>query len=246
MDGGRKVPVTGFPVSRFRSIRFPPFPRPAAARAAGQSIPPDGGGGVYSLADELTIVDNRILTNTVTGGYGGGVLIAGGQFVLQDNQVISNTALAGGGVAVYTATGVVAHNRMSDNAALFGGGMYLWGAAQPAMDGNVVLSNSALGFVNPAAAGVLVNVDAGLPITLTNHIIARNAAGSGALSVTARHSIITPPPVCSKPHAEYSRQRKPFPVPSGNAFSSGVPGSSNSVTFVVRDRFCQRFSSTLM
>ncbi|HIE54546.1 MAG TPA: hypothetical protein EYP90_05100, partial [Chromatiaceae bacterium] len=112
------------------------------------SDPPDGGGGIYSLADQVEIVDNRILTNTAYSGAGGGILTAGGSdFALQDNQIISNTVLAGGG-------------------------MYLWGSAQPALESNVVMSNTALGFFNPGGSGILINIDAGLPLTLTNHIIA--------------------------------------------------------------------------
>ncbi len=142
------------------------------------SDPPDGGGGIASAADKVEIVNNRILTNTASGA-GGGVLFTGGaSYILQDNQVVSNTAVAGGGVAIYTTTGTISHNQVISNLALFGGGMYVWGTAQPTLDRNVVLSNTALGF-SAAGGGVLVNVDSGIVISLTNHIIARNVAGSG-------------------------------------------------------------------
>jgi hypothetical protein len=43
----------------------------------------------------------------------------------------------------------------------------------------VVLSNTALGFWGGAGGGVLVNVDTGTAVTLTNHVVARNRAGAG-------------------------------------------------------------------
>jgi len=150
-------------------------------RASGsRSVPPDGGGGIASAADWIEIVNNRILSNTA-GGAGGGVLFIGGtRYVFQGNQVISNTAMAGGGVGVYTATGSIDDNQVISNLATFGGGVYVWGAAQPTLDSNVVLSNTATGWF-AAGGGVLVNVEPGTVLTLTNHVIARNAAGSGGL-----------------------------------------------------------------
>ena len=148
-------------------------------RATGTSgAPPDGGGGIASAADKVEIINNRIISNTASGA-GGGVLFTGGTgYVLQDNRVISNTADFGGGVAVYTSTGAISHNRVISNLAYVGGGLYVWGNAQPTVDRNAVLSNTALGFFG-AGGGVMVNVDSGIIISLTNNIIARNAAGSG-------------------------------------------------------------------
>ena len=148
-------------------------------RATGTvGAPPDGGGGIMSAADKVEIVDNRILSNTVSGA-GGGVLFTGGSaYRFHDNQVVSNTAYAGGGVAVYGTTGIISYNYVISNLAVAGGGIYVWGSAQPVLDGNVVLSNTALGFF-AAGGGVMVNVDAGVAVLVANHIIARNAAGSG-------------------------------------------------------------------
>ena len=151
----------------------------ARNRATGTaSVPPDGGGGIASAADWIEIVNNRILSNTVSGAGGGVLFLGGSRYVFQGNQVISNTAIAGGGVSVYTATGSIDHNQVMGNLAVFGGGLYVWGAAQPTLDSNVVLNNTALGWT-AAGGGVLVNVEPGTVLTLTNHIIARNAAGSG-------------------------------------------------------------------
>ncbi len=135
----------------------------------------DGGGGLSSAADQVEIINNRILSNTADAlnGTGGGVqILGGGGYVLQDNLIAENSAAGGGGIAVYTATGAIVHNQVFSNTALLGGGMYLWGAASPALDRNVVMSNTAAG-----GGGVWVSVDGGTTITLTNHIIARNAVG---------------------------------------------------------------------
>jgi hypothetical protein len=139
----------------------------------------DGGGGIASAADWISIVGNQIVSNT-TGSAGGGVVIRQGtRYVLQDNEVISNAALVGGGIGVYSATGTIAHNQVISNRADAGGGMFLWGAANPTLDANAIMSNTAEGVSGSAGGGVLVNVDSGTALTLTNHIIARNAAGSG-------------------------------------------------------------------
>ncbi|MDY7078650.1 MAG: right-handed parallel beta-helix repeat-containing protein, partial [Chloroflexota bacterium] len=142
---------------------------------------PDGGGGIVSTDDDAEIIANEIISNTAASGAGGGVLVsAGTHYILQDNLLANNTAMAGGGAAVYTATGSITRNQVISNGALFGGGMYLWGAASPALDGNIVMSNTAIGFLAPAGGGLLLNLDAGTSVTLTNHVVARNAAGPGA------------------------------------------------------------------
>ena len=152
----------------------------ARNRATGSSADaPDGGGGIASAADQVSIVGNEIVSNTAEGA-GGGILVSGGtQYLLRENRLISNTALGGGGLAVYTATGTVVANRVVSNLAAFGGGMYLWGRSSPKLDGNVVLSNTASGVWGGAGGGVLLNVDTGIAVTLTNHVVARNRAGAG-------------------------------------------------------------------
>jgi hypothetical protein len=148
-------------------------------RATGSAgVPPDGGGGIASAAEQVQIIHNQILSNTATGAGGGVLFTAGGEYRLQDNHIVSNTAYSGGGVGVYSSNGTISHNHVISNHALAGGGLYVWGSAQPTLDGNVVLSNTAVGFF-AAGGGVMVNVDTGIMVFLTNHIIARNAAGSG-------------------------------------------------------------------
>jgi len=145
------------------------------------SVTPDGGGGIASAADWVEIVGNEVYSNTTAGfGIGGGLLVtAGDRYLVRDNRFGGNTGGAGGGIAVYTATGTIAQNQIVDNTALVGGGMYLWGQASPALDRNVVMSNTAHGLYNAAGGGLLINVDGGTSVTVTNHIIAKNAAGAG-------------------------------------------------------------------
>ena len=153
----------------------------ARNQATGTSdSPPDGGGGIASAADEVQMVHNDILSNTAQGA-GGGVLFTdgGNEGVFLDNRVISNTAFVGGGVAVYTATVGITRNQIVSNVAVAGGGLMVVGTAQPTLDGNVVLSNTAHGIWGAGGGGVLVSVDSGLSVRLTNHIIAHNAAGAG-------------------------------------------------------------------
>jgi len=144
------------------------------------SSPPDGGGGIASAADWLAMIHNDVLSNTAQGA-GGGVLLTGGgdKGVFLDNRVISNTAFVGGGMAVYTATVGITRNQIISNVAVAGGGLMVVGTAQPALDGNAVLSNTAHGILGAGGGGVLVSVDSGQSVRLTNHIIAHNAAGAG-------------------------------------------------------------------
>jgi hypothetical protein len=142
----------------------------------------DGGGGIASAADWVEIVGNEFYENRATGGLqatGGGLLVTqGSRFVVRENRFEANDGVFGGGIAVYTATGTIADNQVVYNEAYYGGGMFLWGRASPELDRNVVMSNTAYGLFNPAGGGgLLIDVDDGTTITVTNHIIAQNAAG---------------------------------------------------------------------
>jgi hypothetical protein len=110
------------------------------------------------------------------------VLVTGGnRYNVQDNQISGNAAYAGGGLFVYTATGSIINNQIRGNGAVwYGGGMYLSTQASPAMDRNVVMSNTATGTGGFAGGGLMLNAGAGTRITLTNHIIARNTATTGS------------------------------------------------------------------
>lgn len=142
----------------------------------GDTDVPDGGGGIASTDDDAEIINNDIVSNTAKGAGGGVLVSAGTECVLRGNRILTNTALSGGGIAVYTATGDVVHNQVISNLALIGGGIYLWGQASSTLDRNVVMGNTAIGFFG-AGGGLLINLDAGIPVTLTNHVVARNAAG---------------------------------------------------------------------
>ncbi len=142
----------------------------------------DGGGGIASAADWIEMTGNEFYSNTAAGlGLGGGLLISAGErFIVRDNLFVENSAGVGGGIAISTATGTVVRNTVVGNSAVYGGGMSLLGRASPELDGNVVMSNTAAGYLGETAAGgVLVDVEDGVPVTLTNHIVARNATGSG-------------------------------------------------------------------
>ena len=142
----------------------------------------DGGGGIASAADWVEIVGNEFYGNRAMGGLeatGGGLLVTeGSRFVVRENRFEANDGFFGGGIAVCTATGTIADNQIVYNEAYFGGGMFLWGQASPELDRNVVMSNTAYGlFSSAGGGGLLIDVDDGTTVTVTNHIIARNAAG---------------------------------------------------------------------
>jgi hypothetical protein len=141
----------------------------------------DGGGGIASAADWVEMAGNEIYSNTTADfGAGGGLLItAGDRYLVRDNRFEANSGGFGGGIAVYTATGTIVQNQIVDNSAPLGGGIYLWGQASPVLDRNVVISNTAQGLFYAAGGGLLINVDSGTPVTVTNHVIARNGAGAG-------------------------------------------------------------------
>lgn len=136
----------------------------------------DGGGGIASRADWVEIVGNEILTNTALAG--GGVLVTGGdRYQVQNNSIQGNGAVAGGGLYVYTATGAITRNWIVGNVALWwGGGMLLSGKASPLMDRNIVAYNTAGGHEGLAGGGLMLNVAAGVRVTVTNHAIAHNTA----------------------------------------------------------------------
>ncbi len=142
----------------------------------------DGGGGIASAADWVEIVGNEFYGNRAEGGLqatGGGLLVTkGSRFVVRENRFEANDGFFGGGIAIYTATGTIVNNQIVYNEAYYGGGMFLWGRASPELDRNVVMSNTAYGLFNPAGGGgLLIDVDDGTTVTVTNHIIAQNAAG---------------------------------------------------------------------
>ena len=141
-----------------------------------------GGGGIASEDDMATIASNQIISNTAFPwefGAGGGVLLLDGdQYSLQDNLIRDNSAWLGGGIHAASVTGSIARNQVVSNIAVAsGGGFYLFTAASPALDSNLVISNTALGdFFNPGfgGAGLFIHIGSGVPVTLTNNIIARN------------------------------------------------------------------------
>jgi hypothetical protein len=105
--------------------------------------PDDGsGGGIYVGDSEVTISNNRIMTNSATwnGGHGegGGLYIAGGSVLVQSN-VISDNRGAGFGGFPSTATG-------------YGGGMAISGSLTVVQD-NWIVNNDATNGLNLGAGG---------------------------------------------------------------------------------------------
>ncbi|MBN2148028.1 MAG: right-handed parallel beta-helix repeat-containing protein [Anaerolineales bacterium] len=140
----------------------------------------DGGGGIASAAAWVEMTHNDITGNSAYSGAGL-LLTDGDQYRIQDNLLEDNTSLfVGGGIAIVDSTGVISANHVISNSAYVGGGLYLWGTADPTLDANVVMSNTAKGFFAAGGGGMLVNVDAGTKVIIANHVIARNAAyGTG-------------------------------------------------------------------
>ncbi len=151
--------------------------------ATGTSSGPvlDGGGGLYSLDRDLDAYGNVFYSNTTASG-GGGILIAAGEgLILRDNSVEVNRAAWGGGIAALTGTGSIVANRIVDNESMLGGGAYAADASGFLWDRNWILQNTATGFFGFSGGGMIIGLDAGTVTTLTNNVLARNAAGSNGL-----------------------------------------------------------------
>jgi len=104
--------------------------------------------------------------------------VDGDLYHIWNNHIELNISTAGGGILVVNATGRVSGNTIFDNSALLGGGIYMYEAANPTIEGNQIISNTAEGFIG-AGGGIMVNVNNGITVNLVNNIIAQNAAGSG-------------------------------------------------------------------
>ena len=141
----------------------------------------DGGGGISSNDNEAEIYENVIMGNT-TNYAGGGILIYNVTDTTVKNNVIQgNLAAGGGGMNIYSSSGTVTRNTIKQNGAFFGGGMHIWGSAAPQFDRNIIVENTALGFFTLAGGGITVSLDSTAVVKFTNHIIARNATGTGGV-----------------------------------------------------------------
>jgi hypothetical protein len=157
------------------------------------------GGGLYVNGGATLILSNTLTDNYGAGfvgfpggasGYGGGMAISGSLSIVQDNWIAGNSGTnadnlgAGGGVYGFRGALQIADNTIVENRATlgdwgFGGGLYLE-EMSPTVDANLVLDNVAAAGAHGRGGGVRL---AWCPaFTLTNNIVARNAAselGSG-------------------------------------------------------------------
>ena len=141
----------------------------------------DGGGGISTKDNNAEIIRNEIFNNS-TKYMGGGILVmAGDNYTIKENMISHNTAKEGGGINVHSATGAIIQNDIHSNESVWGGGMYLWGKASPQLDRNKITENKASGLTGMAGGGIVITLDAGTIVILTNTIIARNSAGAGGV-----------------------------------------------------------------
>lgn len=139
----------------------------------------DGGGGIWSKDDEALIEKNDIIDNTAKYA-GGGILIKDAEdYVIKDNFILNNKARGGGGINVFSAAGIITRNSVIQNKSDIGGGLYFWGDAAPMVDMNTITENTTSGLGSYSGAGIVINLNPGIIITLTNNIIARNIANAG-------------------------------------------------------------------
>jgi hypothetical protein len=162
------------------------------------------GGGLFVDGSTVTLRGNDVISNAgggvagppaATMGYGGGMVISDTVALVEDNTIAGNLATnspgslaVGGGVYVYTSTVRIRGNAISDNSTNhsqypgptgFGGGVYVQDSLLT-LDGNTITDNQANAATQGRGGGVRL-VDCPV-FTLTNNIIARNAAtqlGSG-------------------------------------------------------------------
>jgi hypothetical protein len=161
--------------------------------------PQGEGGGLYINGGTALIQSNVITRNHGAGfpgfpstavGLGGGMAISGSLTSVLDNRIVGNNGTnaenwgAGGGIYAYEGTLHIAGNTIAENRASahdvgYGGGLYL-DDASPTLERNVIVDNVAA--VGPTGRGGGVRIYWSDAFTITNNIIARNAAseiGSG-------------------------------------------------------------------
>lgn len=137
------------------------------------------GGGLYGDGGHVTLVENRIVSNTAD--LGGGMWFAGRAVTLTGNTILSNTAEVGGGVCLEYNKAMLDGNTISFNRATLedgeGGGLFLY-ESDARLNGNIITFNSAdrgggLGLYRSSPA-------------LTNTVIADNIAGKSGAGLNIR------------------------------------------------------------
>lgn len=84
-----------------------------------------GGGALYAVGGDLTLIDNEILDNT-SGERAGGIYLANGNAMLTGNTISGNWGMGreGGGLHLLNGTATLTQNNFRDNHAHWGGGVY--------------------------------------------------------------------------------------------------------------------------
>jgi fibronectin-binding autotransporter adhesin len=159
------------------------------------------GGGLYVNGGTVLIQSNVITHNYGAGlpgfpstatGYGGGMVISGSLAIVQDNQIVGNNGTngdsmgAGGGIfgfwgALHIEGNTIAENRATGHEWGYGGGLYLE-ETTPSLERNTIVDNMATGITGTHGHGGGIRINHCSAFTLTNNIVARNAAsavGSG-------------------------------------------------------------------
>ncbi len=85
----------------------------------------DRGGGLYAISTTLTVADSVVSKNRA--GYGGGLYLQHSQITVQDSEISENSAqFGGGGIRCYDCTGIIQGNQLiSNTAVLHGGGFHI-------------------------------------------------------------------------------------------------------------------------
>ena len=160
------------------------------------SASPGYGGGIYvsgggGLIQSNVVTGNRAVLGATGGtGWGGGMALYDSEVLVQDNRVMGNTADSapgatglGGGIYVRLGAPQIVRNEILSNTTSAGagsGGGLLLLESRAWVDGNIILYNQNIGALVNNGGGI--GVDSCPAFTLTNNIVAQNAAddaGSG-------------------------------------------------------------------
>jgi parallel beta-helix repeat protein len=137
------------------------------------------GGGLYMDQGYVTLVGNRVVSNTADSG--GGLYASGRAVTLTGNSVLSNTALGGGGLYLEYNDATLDGNTVSFNQATLdngeGGGLFLYDS-DPTLNGNIITFNS-------ADRGGGLSAYRSSPV-LTNTVVADNIAGKSGSGLHIR------------------------------------------------------------
>jgi hypothetical protein len=189
-----------------------------------------GNGGGISTDDHGTLtVSNCNLTGNLAihqtgggGGYGGGIIASASSVTVNNSTLVNNVGGAGGGIATTASTVTVSNCTLAGNRSDFdGGGIYIL------PDGSMVtVSNSTLtGNSASRLGGGIANL--GLPLNLSNTIVAANRCDIGDPDIDGRytrsHSLVGGNPLLA-PLGYYGGPSQTFALlPGSPARGTGDP-----------------------